>query len=474
MICVAPMERDGQAIHKRWVSGLRLIATDFRWLCQPFHPVRILRSAIATSGFRAPDERILVLFVGLGLTISLDERFRSMNPLQSARCAFSRLLMVTSLALASLTFALPLHAQKTPAPAPPGTDIIVFTNGDQLTGKLLHGIGDKVTFHSDVAGDVTVTWEKVKSIHTSQKFAVIQEGQHVNRKTADADVVQGAVQVEDDQVKVAASTGATQDIPVKKAQYVIDQPTYTKELHGNPGWGYGWSGSITAGATLVEATQNSRNFTGGAALARTIPTADWLDPRNRTLFDFTGAYGNVTQPGTVGTRTNIIHFDAEHDWYFTPRLYFLVGASFDHNYSQGLQLQQTYGGGIGYTVIKSPLQELDVKFDVHYERQSFFITPNIEPPPPLSPGKNLIGADFGDTYMLNLPHGLVFDQGAKITPAFNQSNAWSALGSAGLLFPVYKRFGFSIGTLDNFLNDPAAGSKKNSFQFTAGVTYTLK
>ena len=54
---------------------------------------------------------------------------------------------------------------------------------------------------------------------------------------------------------------------------------------------------------------------------------NWLDPRNRTLLDFTGAYGTVTQPGTTGTKTNIIHFDAEHDWYFSPRFYFLVEAS---------------------------------------------------------------------------------------------------------------------------------------------------
>ena len=76
--------------------------------------------------------------------------------------------------------------------------------------------------------------------------------------------------------------------------------------------------------------------------------------------------------------------------------------------------------------------------------------------------------------MLKLPHGLVFNQTAVITPAFNQTNAYSALATAGLTFPVYKRFGFTVGTLDDFLNDPAIGSKKNSFQFTAGVTYTLK
>jgi hypothetical protein len=129
---------------------------------------------------------------------------------------------------------------------------------------------------------------------------------------------------------------------------------------------------------------------------------------------------------------------------------------------------------LGYTLIKTPRQELDLKFDIHFERQMFFVTPNIVPPPPLTPSKNLIGANFGDTYMLKLPHGLVFNEGAVITPAFNQTNAWSATGTAGLVFPVYKRIGFSLGALDDFLNDPAVGSKKNSFQFTVGVTYTFR
>jgi Protein of unknown function, DUF481 len=382
-----------------------------------------------------------------------------------------RLLLSTALGLG---FALPVQAQSAPAPAP-APDVIFFTNGDQLTGKLLREIDGSVTFHSDIAGDVTVTWDKIKSIKTSQQFAVVQQGQHVTRKTPNGDIAQGAVQVEDDQVKVTAPAGGpSKDIPVKSTQYVIDQDTFNKEVRGKPGFFSGWNGAVTAGAALVEATQNSRNFTGSAALVRAIPSVTWLDPRQRTLLDFSGAYGSITQPGTLGTKTNIIHFDAEQDWYVSPRFYFLVDAAFDHNYSQGMSLQQLYGGGAGYTLIKDAKQELDLKFDIHYERQQYFVTPGIVPPPPLTPSKNLIGADFGDTYMLKLPHGLVFNQTAVITPAFNQTNAYSALATAGLTFPVYKRLGFTVGTLDDFLNDPAIGSKKNSFQFTAGVTYTLK
>ncbi|HTZ59296.1 MAG TPA: DUF481 domain-containing protein [Acidobacteriaceae bacterium] len=359
--------------------------------------------------------------------------------------------------------------------AAPAPDVLTLANGDQLTGKLLREAAGTVTFHSDMIGDVTVAWDKIKSIQSSQKFAVIEQGQHVTRKTASSQVAQGTVQVADDQVTISpAAQGAAKELATKNVQYIIDEPTFAREVEHSPGFTYGWTGSITAAATLIQATQNSHSFGGAVALIRTIPTVNWLDPRNRTIIDFNGTNGSVSQPGTTTTKTNIIHFDAEHDWYVTPRFYFLVDTAFDHNYSQGLQLQQLYGAGAGYTLIKTPKQELDLKADVHFERQTFFVTPGIQPPPPLTPSKNLIGMDFGDVYMYKLVHGVVFNQGATITPAFNNTNAWSAVATAGLLFPTYKRLGFSLGVLDNYLNDPAAGSKKNSFQFTAGVTYTLK
>lgn len=353
-----------------------------------------------------------------------------------------------------------------PKPAPTA-DVLVLANGDQLTGKLLREADGTVTFHSDMAGDLSFTWDKIKSIRTTQKFAVIEQGQHISRKTPDSNVAQGTIAIQDDTIQVAGK-----EIPEKNAQYVVDQDSYSKQVRGNHGWGYGWAGSLTAGAADVQATQNSRTFTGAGTFVRTIPGVSWMDPQNRTTADFTAAYGSLSQPGAATTKTNILHADAEHDWFLSPRLYALADTSFDHNYSQGLNLQQIYGGGLGFVLIKTPRQELDLKGDIHYERQNFGFTPGIVPPT-ATPSKNLIGADIGDTYMAKLAHGLVFNQGLVVTPAFNIPKAYSALATAGLIFPVYKRLGFSLSALDDFLNDPAFGSKKNSFQFSAGLTYTL-
>ena len=81
-----------------------------------------------------------------------------------------------------------------PKPAPTA-DVLVLANGDQLTGKLLREADGTVTFHSDMAGDLSFTWDKIKSIRTTQKFAVIEQGQHISRKTPDSNVAQGTIAI---------------------------------------------------------------------------------------------------------------------------------------------------------------------------------------------------------------------------------------------------------------------------------------
>lgn len=350
-------------------------------------------------------------------------------------------------------------------------DVIVLSNGNELTGKLVKVEDGKVTFHTDDLGDVTVPLTKVKSIQTSEPFAVIQQGRVLKRGMPRSSVPQGTISVENRSVTVGQGRLA-KTLPESQTAFIIDQPGFDKAMYGHHGWLNDWSGAVTAGASLVEATQNSKSFNGTAAIARTVPSVDWMAPSYRTTGGFSATYGSVSSPGVPTVKTNIIHGGVEQDWFLSPRFFVLALASWDHNFSQGLALQQIYGGGLGYTVIKSPIQELDVKADVHFERQTFSATPGVVPPI-VSPSKNLIGMDFGDTYTRKLMHGIAFNQSLMVTPAFNDPKAFSALATANLLFPVYKRLSFNLGLQDAFLNDPGFGSKKNSFQFTAGVGYTF-
>jgi hypothetical protein len=392
----------------------------------------------------------------------------------------ARYAALAVLTLAAVAASTQVFAQDTKDNAKPGVDVITFTNGDQLTGTLVSESGGEVTFNSDMSGTVTIPWEKIKSLHTGGKYAVITPGEKLKVGRPAPQVPVGTISVSNDQVSVSGVGGEVKTIPTKDATYVVNGDDFQKTISHEPGFQHGWVGGITLGATLVESTQTSETLTGAINLVRTQPSVDWLQPRNKTILDTTATYGLVTQPFIAGVqsassaKTNILHGDLERDQYVTPRLYYLFDASADHNIGSGLQVQQIYGGGAGYSIIKETARTLDVKGDIHYQRQEFY-------PSAAFPGGqtlNLIGATIGELFMQKLPKGLVFNENGTVLPAFNtpagEPSAFSAQIVAGLLFPVYKNLGFTIGSQDNFVNNPPFGYKKNTFQFTAGVTYTLK
>ena len=379
-------------------------------------------------------------------------------------------LLVLSL-VSGVLFHQTVAARAQSAAAKPAPDVIVFTNGDQLTGTLERATGDSFVFKSDVVGEVTVSADKIKELRASGKFVALKKNEKITRTSKHP----GAITYGDNAISVADTpSSAPEVIPVKNLANLIDDATFTIEVTSNPGIWYGWHGSVSGGITVIESTQTGQSYNLAVTLARLIPSVDFLPPRTRSTINVLETYGKITQPAIPQTipptlasvtKTNIFHADAEHDKYFTPRFFGLVGASFDHNYSQGLNLQQIYGVGPGWTLIKTPVHEFDVKADVHYERQNF------QPP---TPSKNLIGSSFTELYHRNLPAKIIFTESGTFIPAWNDFNAYSAIIQAGLQMPTYKRFSLNVNLLDNYLNNPAVGFKNNSFQFVTGVLYTLK
>jgi hypothetical protein len=195
----------------------------------------------------------------------------------------------------------------------------------------------------------------------------------------------------------------------------------------------------------------------------------WLEPKLRTTIDFTLSAGKTTQPGTETTITNIYHVGGERDEYFSPRGYYLQVLSEDHNYSQGLVLQQKYGGGIGATLFKKKDAELDITADLHYENQQFQANSSADVE---ALTLHLIASTLTEDYTRKLGK-IQFNEKVLADLAWNDASAFSASGTSSLRLPIYKNLAFSVSTIDNFLNNPQIGYKKNSFQFITGFTINL-
>jgi hypothetical protein len=388
---------------------------------------------------------------------------------------FSSLAQITILAAIALLAATVNTAAQ--AASKDSVDVLVLSNGDTLHGKLVSEVDGKVTFHTDSLGDVAVAWDKIKELHAAGNFTVLNHNFKTGSKKHAAQVPTGSVDVADGSLTVhGANTPAP--IPVKDAQYIVDAPAFDKQLRHSPNFFTGWNGAATAGATLVQATQNQYTVSGGLGLIRVVPTANWLNPRDRTSADVSISYGKITQPAytsggvvvaPVVTKSAIFHIDAERDEYVSKRFFALAQTAFDHNFAQNLQLQQIYGGGMGWTVFSTPRHQADLKATAQYERQEFISSSS-------GTSLNLIGSTFAANYMLKLKL-LTFTQGLQFIPAYNTPRAYSANETNTLAFPAYKNLAFSVGTLDSYLNDPPTSlppTKRNSFQFIMGLTYAIK
>jgi Protein of unknown function, DUF481 len=414
--------------------------------------------------------------------------FHSLSRKKKTHAATLYLLLFTALS--------GLGQSVTRKPAEPATkkepeikEELTLTNGDKLTGQLLNSTGTEIKFKSDLAGEVTVKWENVKELKSKRDFAVVPKD--VKDARDSAMVPQGAIKIGEKGIVVSpvlatkpdigaspagseAKAGATREtaaakeIPTSKIGSIVDDATYQKEIHKRIGFRSGWEGHVTTGTTMIYSTQNSYLFQVSTALKRSVPTVNWLDPKLRTTIDFTLSAGQTSQPGTETTITNIYHAGGERDEYFSPRGYYLQVFTLDHNYSQGLVLQQNYGGGVGATLLKSKHAEFDVTTDLHYENQQFNATANVE-----ELTLHLIGSTVTEAYTRKWGK-LQFDEKLLADIAWNNASAFSASGTSSIRMPIYKKLAFSISTIDNFLNNPQIGYKKNSFQLTTGFALNLR
>lgn len=353
-------------------------------------------------------------------------------------------------------------------------DVLVFENGDRLTGKLLRGVNDTVVFHSDMTGDVTVPLSKVKELRTAGAFAVLRHGAPIKESQA---LEPQQILLTGEGLLESPEKPEAPPIALKEVAYIVDGDTYRRDLTRRVGLLRGWNGTVNLGTTFVQSTQHGGTLSAGGSLVRQIPVLTYFRARNKTTVNVQETYGTLTTPElpatTVGglptdastVKTSIFHADAERDQYLSPRAFLLGNTSFDHNFAQGLELQQLYGFGVGLTPFNTPVHQLDLRADVHYEKQQFLLD---------SSNQNLAGSTFSETYRRMLPRKLVLTESFSFLPAWNNLDAYAGHAALGFTLPVLKRLSVNLNAADDYLNNPSPGYRKNSLQFVTGLAYSLR
>lgn len=231
----------------------------------------------------------------------------------SWRCSDGRLVRLAFLA-ATLSFAGTVLAA-------PKTDILVFLNGDRLTGEVKGLERGQLSFKTDATGTISVEWDKIASVQSDQYLEVeLSDGRRHFGRASQAQ--------REGQLKLRVGSGSNlREVPLPDVIRIapIEQGGFVDRLDGY----------VTAGYDYTKANDLQQfTFTGG--LSSRDEKRQWSLDGSTTL---------ISQSGQDDTsRYDVSALNRR----FLPDRWFWQGfGSFEGNDELGIDLRTTLGAAYG-------------------------------------------------------------------------------------------------------------------------------
>lgn len=323
-------------------------------------------------------------------------------------------------------------------------DQVSLKNGDRLSGTIVQSDGKTLVLHTEYAGDLTLKWDAVKGIESSEALHVELQ----NGKTAI-----GPVTTSDDTLKVATSSGEVA-APVSNVKALSQQAAYQKLEH--PSLLEGWKGGINAGFSLTGGNSQTTNLAIGFL-------ADRQSLKSKLAAYANTIYATNNAPGAVPTTTaNTEAGGIRYDRDFAPRLFAFGGADFFADALQGLNLRSVFGGGLGFHAIKNDNTTLDFLGGLNYTRESYATL-----------HRNLVALTLGEELMHKFRKNTVLNERLYFFPDLNSAGNYRGTFDFASVTKISKWFGWQNSFEDVYVSNPPTGKKKNDIILTTGLNVSF-
>ena len=329
--------------------------------------------------------------------------------------------------------------------------IVVFKNGDVLSGKMIHSDEDIVEIESAALGGLKIHWTDVTEVRT--KEGVLKAPTRVVQK-AEEHTASGMLELAKQkraptppETSISVSLNAPESVAIgTESQYVFGGSFGIQHNLPNLCALPSWEPSL-----LASANHNKSFEKGGAATV-----TDTYD-------------GTLSLSNKLGS-TQLAGYGLADVW---------------GNSSLGVGLQQSYGIGVNRMLHtnacdgakvsqrKGHRLEIEGKADVRYVHQRLY-----------SPGgsHDLAGLHLGEDleYELyrkdkNAKSKTVFSitQSLWVTPMLNNGKAFQAGGDLQLAIPINESFSIGFDERDDFVNNAPLAKRKNYLQSSITIKYTF-
>jgi putative salt-induced outer membrane protein YdiY len=311
--------------------------------------------------------------------------------------------------------------------------VVIFNNGDKITGTVTELGGGKLKISSTVAGDITVDLKDVQTFSTDAPARI---------KTSSGERLQSAV-------------GTS---PTTQAVTVDGKPLPLADIKSLDTREEKWTGSILVNGLLTNGNSHSEQLgvDASAQLRRN-------DERNDDRFTLAAGYnfGKQRDSDSGDNTTSVDNwFDlAKYDRFWTEKWYGYASVRTEHDRIADLFLRVTPGVGVGYQWIESPDLNFTTEAGVNYIYENY------------DPG------DTDNRIALRLAYHVDKKINDKVTvfhnleylPAFDDPGDYLLNTDAGIRASLTKSFFTEFKAEWKRDSTPAPDAQKNDLRFVLGV-----
>jgi putative salt-induced outer membrane protein YdiY len=316
-------------------------------------------------------------------------------------------------------------------------DMVVFKNGDKLTGTIQTLDSGKLKIIGTLAGDVSVNLSDVATFSSTQPIVIeTKSGQQIHQPISAA---------EDNAIR-----------PATGPAIAIDS---IKQLNPIPPK---WTGSLLVNGTMARGNTNTDvlGITFNSEYRRHDDTYN-----DRTTLGADYNFGRQRDPSTGDTHTTTDNWMAQgkYDHFFTEKLYSYVDAKIEHDRIAELNYRLTPGVGLGYQWVEKPELNFRTEAGVTYVYEDY-----------ITDGHDDFAA-LRLAYHLDkkLAEKVKFFNDFEILPAFQDPSDYTLTADAGVRVDVAKNWFTEFKVEWARDNTPPPGADKNDFRYIVGVGYNF-
>jgi len=363
-----------------------------------------------------------------------------------------RMLVLTTLSLSLLS--LPVLA-----------DQVALKNGDRLSGIIVKSDDDAKTLliKSDLAGDVTIKWDAVTAIVSSQPLHIIlSDGRVIVGRVTTTD---GTLEIATDSGTVPAAHDAVKAIRDNATQAEIDRLQHPRLLDY-------WSGLFDLGLSVTEGNSSTTALTIAGKASRVVP-------KNKLTLYYTQVYSKDSRESPPVTTANAIHGGVRDEFNLNATIYAFGFTDFDKDALQHLDIRNVLGGGLGYHLINTKKTQFDVFGGLSFDQEYFasYTIANPAPPPVLllEPSSTRHSAEIvaGESLSTKLGSRTTLSEQLSFFPNLSSVGDYRITLDANATTKLKAWLGWQVTVSDRYISDPPFGLKGNDFLLSTGLRLTF-